>query len=626
MKKSSGLVLSWSTVACLIFAAACDDIATSSDAGRGGKSAIGGSSSSLAGQAGASGNVDNFGGAGAAETFIMVDDFEDGDNKPLLPGGWYSYTDGPGGKSTLSFTGAADGAIAMNGVGYQSQKSLEVAFTFDRGTLTYDAFVGWGASLATAAVPIDLSAYSGIAYDYLGSAHRPRVENVNVTDHDEFGANLPASTAWKTVTLPFTSLAQEGWGKKATFDATRCTNISFEARGATGTTGKVQVDNLRLLKNTGKGSPNMSVNPASPPTDGTIASLDIPNPLQQKATKYLTHGYNITNWLEQMKFAGTFTYDEAFVERLAQAGFKSLRLPIDLDNYVESKTGTGDGLSITVSVDLFTILDSFDTWTKAHGLSLTIDYHQYSTLLNKADPDSVGTAVQLWGKVAGHFAANPREDLFFELCNEPEQSFDGTDPTAAEWTAMAEQMIAAIRATDKTHSIIFGDVQWYAIDALAARKVLSDNNVIYAFHDYDPFIFTHQGTGWTTIGSVHDVPYPYTPERWSEYYADLGFSPFMESWILSAAQTYYRDGSKAALRNRILTAKRWAVTNNVPVICNEFGAYDGTSRLDDRVNYYTDIVSIFEELAIPWQHWFMIMNTAGTVTPAEYATAMGLGQ
>ena len=624
MKKLPALVLLCTTVPYLLLTAACSDNDRVVSPAGGGKSSVAAGSSvagaSLAGAAGSAGAADG------AEEFLMVDDFEDGDSQPLLPGGWYSYNDvSNGGASKVTFTGAADGTIAMNGVGYQSLKSLEVDFAFDQGTLTYDPFVGWGASLATAASPIDLSAYTGIAYEYQGNAHRARVENASVTDYDEFGTNIAASAAWKTVTLPFSMLAQEGWGKKVSFDPSRCTNISFAARGASGSSGKVNIDNLRLVKNIAKGPPNMSVNPAAPPANGTLATLDIPNPLQQKALKYLTRGYNITNWLEQVPFAG-FTYDEAFVQKLALAGFKSLRLPIDLDNYVESKTGSGDTLSITVKPELFTILDSFDTWTKANGLSLTIDYHQYSSLLDKSDADSIGTAVQLWGKVAEHFATNPR-DIFFELCNEPELSFtSAAPPTAAEWGALAERMIAAIRTTDTTHSVIFGDVQWYGIDTLAARKVLSDTNVIYAFHDYDPFIFTHQGTGWTALVSVHDIPYPYVPERWSQYYASLGFSPLMESWILSAAQTYYRDGSKAALRNRVLTAKRWAVTNNVPVICNEFGAYDGTSKLADRVNYYTDIVGIFEELGIPWQHWFMIVNSAGAVAPPEYATAMHLGQ
>lgn len=558
----------------------------------------------------------------------MVDDFEDGDSTPLLPGGWYSYDDVPdGGGSTLTYTGAASETPVMNGVGYQSQKSLEVSYTFDQGTLTFQPFVGWGVSLATAASPVDLSAYSGIAYEYKGSAHRPRVEISDVTDFDQYGTNLSASTTWKTITLPFANLTQEGWGKVVAFNPAHVTNISFSARGNTGDSGTVNIDNLRLIKTIDRGAPNMSVNPLTPPADGTLASLEITNPLQAKALAYLDRGYNITNWLEQAPFAGFTTYDETFVANLAKAGFKGLRLPIDLDNYVEAKTGTGDTLSITVKPDLFTVLDSFDTWTKTYGLSLTIDYHQYSTLLNKSSADSLTTAVLLWSKVAEHFAANTREDLFFELCNEPELSFvSNAPPSATEWSALAERMIAAIRVSDKTHTIIFGDVQWYGIDALAQRKLLTDSNVIYAFHTYDPFIFTHQGASWTDLSSVRSLPYPYDPARWSKYYVDLGFNAAMPSWILSAAQNYYRDGSKAAIRNHILNAKKWAITNNVPVICNEFGAYDGTSKLEDRVRYYTDIISIFEELQIPWQHWFMIMNASGVVTPAEYATAMRLGQ
>ena len=73
-------------------------------------------------------------------------------------------------------------------------------------------------------------------------------------------------------------------------------------------------------------------------------------------------------------------------------------------------------------------------------------------------PDSLATAVQLWGKVAERFASETREDLFFELLNEPELSFaTGAAPTQTQWTTLAEQMIAAIRTTDKVHSLIFGE-------------------------------------------------------------------------------------------------------------------------------------------------------------------------
>lgn len=572
------------------------------------------------GQAGASGGN---GGVASGVSGLLVDDFEDGDTLPSVPGGWYGYTDAPnGGLSTLNFTGGSGTSAVVAAEGYQSKRAIEVSYSFDQGTLTYAPFVGLGVSVGSAASPADWSAYSGIAYTYRGGAHRVQLQTTEVKDYDYYGVAIAASAGWKTVTLPFKTFTQEGWGAPVSFDATHILGIDFNIRGSTGASNKLALDDLYVTKDAGTQEPDMTVHPSMPPADGSIESVAVSNPLQAKAMRYLNRGYNITNWLEQGRFNG-FTYDEQFVAKLAAAGFKGIRLPVDFDLYVSSKAGSGEDLSVIVDADLFTVLDSFDAWTRAYGLSLTIDYHQYSTLPDKADADSVATMVALWGEVAKHFAGNPREDLFFELANEPEQSFGGTDPTAAEWGAIAERMIGKIRESDASHSIIFGDVEWYGIGPLSKRTPLSDSNVIYAFHDYDPFIFTHQGASWANMGATHDLPYPYDPARWSAFYSDLGFNASAEAWLLTSVQNYYREGNRAALRNKILSAKRWAVSNNVPVICNEFGAYNATSRLEDRARYYADLVSIFKELEIPWQHWFMVMDASGAVIP-EYRAAMQL--
>jgi licheninase len=557
---------------------------------------------------------------------VLIDDFEDGDENASFPGAaWYLYDDSSnGGKSVIAFTGAPAGKIAMNGTGYESQRSLEVSCSFDQGALTYQPYLGFGVWFANKAAPFDASPYVGVAYTYRGAAHAIRVETFEVTDYDFLGTKVAASADWQTIIIPFSQLAQEGWGKHVQFNPKSVGNVSFQVRGNTGDKVTLAMDNLMFLTKLPSQDPDMTVMPASPPADTAIASIAIANPLQAQAMAQLNRGYNITNWLEQTRFTGTFTYDETFVSQLAAAGFKALRLPVDLDLYATT-TGTGDTLDVTVSDDLFTVLDAFAAWTAKVGISLTIDYHQYDTSLDKAKPDTLTEAVLLWGKVAAHFAANPRTDLYYELLNEPELSFGGTPPTQAEWTALAERMIAAIRATDKVHTLIFGDIQWYGIATLAARKPLSDANVVYAIHDYEPFIFTHQGADWASMASTHDLPYPYAPERWSAYFGDLGFTTAMPSWILAAARNYYQTGNRAAIRNQIVTAKNWAVDNNVPVICNEFGAYDRTSRLEDRARYLTDVVSIFEELQIPWQQWFMIMDKSGVVVP-EYSAAMRLGQ
>ncbi len=374
--------------------------------------------------------------------------------------------------------------------------------------------------------------------------------------------------------------------------------------------------------------PDMKVRPVSPPSKTELGDITIANPLQAKAAAHLSRGYNITNWLEQGSFKSFGNYNETFVANLAKAGFKSLRLPIDLDRYAK-KDETGKKFILPVSVDetLWTILDSFNEWTKASKIGLTIDYHMYDKSLSTKDADSLEVAVQMWGKVAEHFAAEAREDLFYELLNEPEQSFsDSAQPTADDWWTLANKMITAIRAADTTHTLLFGDVSWYGIGALSKRTPLADTNVIYVVHFYEPYVFTHQGASWGKLTSSHDVPWPYTPERWSEYYDTFGMSlDDTPPWVLQQADGYYSLGTKEYLYNALAEAKKWAVKNNVPVICNEFGVYEKSSRMEDRARYYTDLINVFDELQIPWHLWFMTMDAKTGAVPPDYVTAFKLG-
>ena len=506
----------------------------------------------------------------------------------------------------------------MTGEGNGSLRSLAVEYSFEQGSLPYEPYVGFGLDLLDGTTGGDLSRFAGITYSYRGGAHTIRLETLEVEDYDYHGVPLPASSAWRTVVLPFSYFTQENWGEKVAFNPAHGTVLTFHIRGTDGASNALQIDDLEALASIAEdGGPTFALNEPAPPALEALPSIAITNPLQDKAMRTLNRGYNLTNWLEQSRFDG-FTYDEAYVQKLALAGFESLRLPIDLDRYLESDGAGG----FSVHPDLFTVLDSFDAWTQKHGLSFTIDYHQYDKSVTTEEA-SLALAIAAWGKVAEHFAASPREDLYFELFNEPELSFGGTPPTQVAWTSIAERMIAAIRAHDTTHTIIFGDVEWYSIERLSERAPLADPNVIYAFHDYEPFIFTHQGAAWANMATTHDIPYPYSIERWSARGSDLGFTSIMESWMLSAARDYYRKGNRASLYNRALVAKRWAVEHNVPVICNEFGAYDVTSRLEDRARFYSDLIGVFEELEIPWQHWFMVMNADGSVIP-EYRSAFRL--
>lgn len=551
---------------------------------------------------------------GAMAGGLRIDDFEDRDDAPLLGSSWYSYFDTENG-------GLSAGTVSFPETGYNgSTGALLFEYTFDQGELSYEPYVGIGVNFIMAGEPLDLSDYSGIRYVYRGGAHTVRLQTTDVTDYDYHGFRVAASSDWTSVAIPFDLLSQEGWGEDIPFDLTHVKDITFHLKGATGQTGSLLLDDI-AIDDTQLEFP-LQVRDPMPPELRTVEPLTIANELQQIAMDSLNKGANLDSWLEAERFDG-FDYDESYVQMLADAGFESLRLPIDLDLYVEGVSGEAPNLELELHDDLFTILDSFEAWTAASGMSLTIDYHQYDRSLDFADQASKDLTVALWREVAAHFAENPRKDLFFELLNEPELSVGGVAPSSAQWTALAEEMIAAIRTSDSTHTILFGDVEWYGITPLSSREPLSDDNVIYVFHFYDPFIFSHQGAGWTEISALHDIPYPYQKEAWPENGAELGITALLPSWVLSQVSEYYTMGNKNWMYNRISQAKQWAIENNVPVICNEFGVYEGVSQPQDRVTYYTDLIEVFKEQEIPWQVWFRIMDEDGVVTP-EYRIAFGL--
>jgi licheninase len=554
---------------------------------------------------------------------VLVDDFEDKNAISPLGGYWYTYIDQEnGGRSTLEAT-KKYGALVMDGEGFESKHSLLVKYTLDQGTLPYPPYVGLGVSLQGKRK--DLSRFSALQYTYRGGRHEVRIETENVQEWDFHAVQLPASEEWRTVTLDFSLFRQGGWGPKVPFALESTRALGWQLRGETGDTGSFQLDNVRLLEASKLPAKvaSLEIHEPAPPEPATIDSLNISHPLQSVAMKSLNAGYNITNWLEEKPFDNYDTYNEDFVKRLAKAGFRALRLPIDLDQYVVKKSLEGANVRIEVSPDLFQILDNFDGWTKAHGLSLTIDYHQYDHSLDIESPESTGEAVAIWGKVAEHFKNNPRQDLFYELLNEPELSAK-RGPSAEEWTRLSQRMITAIRAHDKKRPILFGDVRWYGLDELIARQPFADPNIIYVFHFYDPFLFTHQGAPWAGLGTTHDVPYPYDPARWSTHQEDLGFTEFNEPWQIGQLRSYYKTGNRVTLRNRLVKAKSWAIKHNVPLICNEFGVHRASSRKEDVIRYYTDVIELFEELEIPWQVWFMIMNPqTGEIDP-EYRKAFQL--
>jgi len=541
---------------------------------------------------------------------ILIDDFEDGDGSTAQGNGWFTYDDQTnGGSSTIETAVGEEGYPVAVAGGYNSNYAFKIKYTLDKGEYQYDPYVALGVAITEE----DFSKIGGIHYCYMGPKHTVRVETSDVTDYDVHGSSsLASKNAWKCVDVKFRDLAQEGWGKNVVFDKANINQISFHIKGsAKVTTDSLMIDNVAFLDEDALPADvaDMTKNPAVIP-EVTIGDIAIANPLQEKAMTYLNKGVNFTNWLENAdgKFK-KFEFGEDDIKLLSGYGFKSLRLPIDLDLYVTNRKAfladTTGATALEFDDDtLFLVLDSFDKWTQENGMSFVIDYHEYDNSYNVTSAkDSIYIKMMagVWKHVAEHFATSTREDIFFELLNEPDMT--NGKVTAANWTIAAQAMINAIRSVDKTHSIIFGDAQWYSISQLIKRTPFTDDNIIYAIHTYEPFLFTHQGGSWTDYAAIHNIPFPYVAEEWSEFSATYGVNAGVSSSVKTNIKNYYKNGSKEAILQNVVKAKDWAVKNNVPVIINEFGALRDKSDAQSVLNYYKAMTEICDTLQIPWTHW-----------------------
>jgi endoglucanase len=179
---------------------------------------------------------------------LMLDDFEDGDNLSLLGGDWYWYTDeNNNGASTVTVSQNEEGEMVMDGAGYESTAALTLSWALDQGEYEWDPYAGWGVNCGDETTPLDISGYSGITYMYKGSAHTAIIETTNIIDSDFYKVTVDASVEWCRIDIPYAVLAQEGWGATADFAPESVQAISFQAKGTTGDTGTLTIDNLGLL-------------------------------------------------------------------------------------------------------------------------------------------------------------------------------------------------------------------------------------------------------------------------------------------------------------------------------------------------------------------------------------------
>lgn len=203
--------------------------------------------------------------------------------------------------------------------------------------------------------------------------------------------------------------------------------------------------------------------------------------------------------------------------------------------------------------------------------------------------------VQFWRILAAHFVASDRDRIFYELINEPEVR----DPY--RWMGIQARVVQAIRLIDTEHTIVATAANYSSLGDLLQLEPVRDPNVIYNFHFYEPYEFTHQGASWGADNWIFykSIPYPATAAMLADQMKNVPDDRARYELYLYGAGGWNSD----AISGRIAFAASWAQERHVPLICDEFGAYRETTDPASRARWIHDVRSALEAGHIGWAMW-----------------------
>jgi cysteinyl-tRNA synthetase len=199
------------------------------------------------------------------------------------------------------------------------------------------------------------------------------------------------------------------------------------------------------------------------------------------------------------------------------------------------------------------------------------------------DAEAQQAWIEMWRYTAERYHDNPVVVGYDLMCepnsNEILDEWDQDEFKARyggslyDWNAWYPAIVEAIRDVDSATPILVGGNGYSALDWLPYLEPIEAERIVYTFHQYEPFTYTHQepGEGYTYPGQV-DTDYDGQEET------------FDRAW----------------LDDFLSTANDFAEDNQAILAVNEFGAVRWGEGSTD---FMRDEMSLFEELGLNYSLW-----------------------
>ncbi|MCA0360268.1 MAG: glycoside hydrolase family 5 protein [Armatimonadetes bacterium] len=312
----------------------------------------------------------------------------------------------------------------------------------------------------------------------------------------------------------------------------------------------------------------------------------------------LQTGINLSHWYAQtMEDYGdkhlTTYFQESDRQLIKKIGFKHVRYTLN----PAALNGSNAPSDAIRPERLKMFGDQVDAFVKA-GIAVIVDIHPDDSFKEalRDDPRMVAAFEGFWSKLATEMAKRDPNKVFLEVLNEPAVM------KGDKWRGIESRLVGAIRKAAPKHTIIVNPGgEWSSIDRLVEGEPYADKNLIYTFHCYDPFVFTHQGAewGWDKSRFMKQVPYPSSPEA-----VEPLLGTIQDQDAMWAVKNYGGENwDFAKMKARLKLAADWGAKHKVPVYCGEFGAYATFSPRESRLTWIRDTTRAMRELGIGWAMW-----------------------
>jgi endoglucanase len=306
----------------------------------------------------------------------------------------------------------------------------------------------------------------------------------------------------------------------------------------------------------------------------------------------LKHGINLTSWFTDFQRQPLTAHD---FDQIKAAGFDHIRIPINPESLGFSISEASTGRVLFDFAGLDAAIDN----ARNRGLSVILDIQPGDGFLSEMeqDPRTEPAMIALWHRIADHYSTYSTGTMVYELLDNPRYN------SATAYHNLVSDIVSALHDVALKNTIIVDVPKQASVDGFTGFTPLATGTIWYAFHFYEPYLFTHQGLKMASsfgrsLRYVRNLPYPSAQANAGTNYAPTAPDPIEAKTALVDYVT--ENWNAAQIGARLKLASDWATANKANVICTEFGVVRKNVPPQARYLWIVDTRNMLEADRINW--------------------------